>query len=168
MAANEITVSIALKPYLRKYLLYHSENKQEPVRFPRKHDYNLLLVRLVTNYNRLTSLPIEDRESVLSHFRPSTESRSNEVRIVLPYNERKDIRYYNYLSAAGKHRFRREVWNDFMFDFNRYLIANLRRKKQRLVIVNEFKELFGLTEDDIKTESLYRQSSRILRELSEN
>lgn len=160
------TVTIEIKPYLKKWLLAKSENKKFPLKFPRKHDYNILLLNLVTNYNSLSSIPLQDRENVLEYFRPSCQQDPGPgVTIILPFNSRKDIRSYNYLSVASKKTFRREVRMDFNFEFNRFLIENLRKKKRRLDIVNEFKEKYDISEDDLKTESLYRYSSRLLEDL---
>jgi hypothetical protein len=159
-----ITVSIELKPYLRKFLLKKSVDQDQPLRFPNKHHYNIMLINLVSNYNTLESIPIADRDNVIEYFHGSRQPQG-ECSIILPFNSRKDIRSYRYLSVRAKQIFRKEVRIDFNFEFSRYLVRNLKRGKQRLDICNDFKMLYDISEDELKTESLYRYSSRLLEEL---
>ena len=49
---SPISVFIEMPVYLKKYLLYKSKNKQEPIIFSKGNDYNLLLTRLITNDTR--------------------------------------------------------------------------------------------------------------------
>jgi hypothetical protein len=158
-----ITVNIEIKPYLKKFLLKKSVNQETPVRFPNKHHYNLMLLNLVTNYNSLQAIPVEDRENVLEYFHGSRKPEG-EISIILPFNERKDIRSYRYLSVKSKQIFRNEVRIDFNFEFTRFLVRNLKKGVQRLDICNEFKNLYEIGEDELKTESLYRYSTRLLEE----
>lgn len=163
MSSILITVNIEIKPYLRKYLVAKSVNREEPVRFPNKHYYNIMLINLVSNYNRLQEIPIEDRQNVLEHFCSSPQPDG--LAIILPFNSKKDIRSYNYLSVKSKEKFRKELRIDFNFEFTRFLIRNLKKGVQRLDICNEFKNLYEISEDELKTESLYRYSSRLLEEI---
>ena len=165
MPSTIITVDIEVKPYLRKFLLSKSNNKTEPIRFPNKHDYNILLWRLVTNYNNLTNLPVADKQNVIDYFKGSKLDPESRVSIILPFNQRKDVRSYNYLSVKSKKDFRKEVRLDFNFEFTRFLFHGLKARKQRIIIINEFKCKHKITEDDLKSESLYRYSSRLLQEL---
>lgn len=164
MSSILITVNIELKPYLKKYLRAKSLNKTEPMRFPNKHHYNIMLVNLVSNYNRLNCIPIEDRENVLKYFHGSHQPEG-EIVIILPFNNKKNIQYYNYLSRDSKKLFRKEVRLDFNYEFTRFLVRNLKKGIQRLDICNDFKNLYDISEDDLKTESLYRYASRLLEEI---
>ena len=65
-----VTVSIEMKPYLVKYLLIQSENLEQPMIFPRKHPYNIMLINLVTNYYHQRSFPLEDRENAINYLLP--------------------------------------------------------------------------------------------------
>jgi len=159
-----ITVDIEIKPYLKKFLLSKSTNKIEPIRLPRKHNYNILLWRLVTNYNNLLNIPVADKQNVINYFKESAINKKQGVSIILPFSDRKDVRSYNYLSIKSKKSFRNEVRLDFNFEFARDLFRGLKSRKQRLNIVNEFKQKHNITEDDLKSESLYRYSSRLLQE----
>jgi len=165
MSSTIITIDIEVKPYLRKYLLYKSINKTFPLRFPNRHDYNHMLVKLVTNYNSLSSVPIADKENVMEYFKSSQLQNDNNVTIILPFNSRKDIRSYNYLSVKSKIRFRKEVRIDFNFEFSRDLFRGLKDGLPRTEIINLFKRKYNITEDDLKSESLYRFSTRMLQEL---
>lgn len=167
--ADMVTVDIELKPYLKKYLVSKSENKQVPVRFPRKHDYNVMLIGLVTNYNCLKSIPIEDRENVKRYFCPSRHKNPQDgIAIILPFNDRKNVRSYNYLSIESKKKFTFEVRVDFNFEFSRYMYYELKKGKLRTEIVEAFKKLHNIAEDELKSESLYRFSSRLIEKIEDN
>jgi len=166
MANVLFTVNIEIKPYLKKFLIAKSENKKEPLKFPRKHDYNVLLWRLITNYNSLKSIPVADKQNVIDYFHGSSQPpKENGITVIIPFNDRKDVRSYNYLSVKSKKAFRKEVRIDFNFEFSRFLFHKLKHGKQRLEIVKEFMEKYNLDEEDIKTETLYRYSSRLLEDL---
>lgn len=166
MASVLISIDLEIKPYLKKYLVAKSENKHEPVKFARKSDYNIMLISLVSNYNSLNCIPLSDRHHAIEYFKPSRQEIKNDsILIILPFNNKKDIRSYNYLSEKSRIKFRNEVRLDFNFEFSRFLYKGLKDGKQRTDIVNEFKNLFNITEDDLKTESLYRHSSRLLQEI---
>jgi hypothetical protein len=123
-----------------------------------------MLTNLVSNYYSLSSIPIEDRENVIDYFRGSHQPADG-VPIILPFNNRKNIQSYRYLSVRSKQIFRNEVRIDFNFEFMRFLVHNLRRGMQRLDICNEFKIFYKISEDELKTESLYRHSSRLLEDV---
>lgn len=160
-----ITVDIEMKPYLVKFLLSKSENGNLPIKFPRKSHYNLMLTNLVSNYNSLNSIPIEDRQNVIDYFRPSRQGTEG-VAIILPFNDRKNILSYNYLSVASKKKFRGEVRLDFNYEFSRFMFKKLREGVPRNIICEKWKKMHDITEDDLKTESLYRYSSRLLEEIN--
>lgn len=161
--SSRITVNIEMKPYLVKFLQHHAQDKQQPLKFPRKSEYNISLIRKVSNYYSQSSFPVIDREAVLEYHQPSSPGREC-VSIILPFSTKKNIASYNYLSRASKIEFRKEVKDDFNLAFHRFLVKNLQRGMRRTDILNNFMELYALTEDDIKYESLYRYSSRLLEE----
>jgi hypothetical protein len=163
MPSTLITIEIPIKPYLVKYMIHKSQNRTLPLRFPNKHYFNLLLNQLVTNYNSLPQIPVSDRDNVLDYFKAS--SVPNVVSIVLPHNEAKNIKSYNYLSVKSKKKFRTEVRMSFNLEFTLYLIKHLRLNIPRLTICENFKKRFQITEDELKTETIYRYSSRLLEEL---
>lgn len=164
-----VTVDIELKPYLKKYLISKSENKQVPVKFARKHDYNIMLISLVTNYNCLKSIPIEDRENVKRYFSPSRHKNPQDgIAIILPFNDRKNVQFYNYLSVQNKWKFTSEVRLDFNFEFSRYMYRELKKGIPRNIIVDAFKKMYNITEDELKSESLYRFSTRMLEKIEDN
>jgi hypothetical protein len=159
-----ITVDLPIKPYLVKYLIRKSNNKAIPLRFPNKHYFNLLLISLVTNYNSLSCIPLEDRDNVIEYFK-SSSVKPGTISVVLPYNEIKNVLYYNYFSVKAKQKFRSEVRMTFNLEFSQYLIRHLRLNIPRLQICENFKKKYNITEDELKTETIYRYSSRLLEEL---
>ena len=138
----------------------------EPIKFPIKHYYNRLLLRLVSNYSNLKSIPIKDKQVVLDYLKPSQEKTSdNGAVIILPTNRHINVRYYNYLSGASEREFRITVRTDYNIDFMLYLKKELKKGKQRIQIVNDFKKKYNITEDELKSETLYRHSTRILNRM---
>ena len=135
MSHSVITVNIPIKPYLKKYLIEKSINGTEPLIFARKHIYNILLINLVSNYNSLNQIPVADKQNVIDHF--SHPDKENSVTIVLPFNEKKNILTYNYLSLKNKRVFRNEVATDFYFELARFLIRNLTPGSIRKDLVND-------------------------------
>lgn len=162
--SSSILVTIEIKPYLQKYLIAKSANNQNPVQFPRRHAYNIMLINLVSNYNSLKAIPVNDRQNVLEYFRGSSQPDAD-IGIILPFSRKKDVRSYNYLSIAAKTEFRKEVRLDFNYEFTRFLVRNLKAGQQRLDICKSFLEMYNISEDELKIESLYRYSSRLLEDM---
>lgn len=150
-----------MPPYLKKYILAQSVNKCEPAVFERKHIYNISLIHKVTNYNRLDKLPIDERDNVLDYFY-NRWTTYEAIQIQLPFNERKNIMYFNFLSRDNKYAFLKEVKEDFYFEITRHLISRMRRREERKNAIQEFLKKYNITEDDISLDSIYRQTTRIL------
>jgi hypothetical protein len=167
---STVLVSIQIKPYLKRFLIAKSENKQEPLKFPRKSDYNVMLINLVTNYNTLDQIALEDRQHVIDYFKSSAEQipLPDSLTIILPFNKKKDVRSYNYLSEKSRIEFRNEVRMDFNFEFSRFLHRGMKQGDLRTDIVKEFKKMYRIGEDELDSGSLYRHSSRILQEIQYN
>jgi hypothetical protein len=161
---SPVTVRIKVPRYIRKYMLAQSENREEPLVFPKKHIYNISLVQKLCNYNYLKYIPMDERENVYEYFyHASNQSTTFEyVTIALPFNERKDPRSFNYLGRISKYAFVKEVKEDFYFELIRYIIKMMRQNVQRKDSIAQFLEFYEISEDDIKFETLYRQSTRIL------
>jgi hypothetical protein len=160
---EKISVNIPIKPVLKKYLqkkAFHI-SQSGPLRFHDRHPYNILLIKLVVNYNRIHSIPISDKENVISHFRPNNQC-FHSIEIQLPSNSKKNILFHNYLSVAAKQKFRKFIWSDFIDEFILFLHSKLKLNVPRNKICIEFMEKYDLTEDDIKTESLYRLTTHLL------
>jgi len=161
---SDVTVRIKVPAYIKKYMIAQSVNGDEPVVFPPKHIYNISLVKKITNYNYLKYIPLCERDDVYEYFyHTSHQLHSFEyISIVLPFNERKDPRSFNYLGRYSKYQFVKEVKEDFYFELTRYIIKRMRQNVQRKDAILEFTEFYNITEDDIKLETLYRQTTRIL------
>jgi len=161
---SEVTVRIKVPAYIKKYMLAQSVNQTEPAEFPPKHIYNISLVQKSSNYNYLKYIPIAERDNVyeyfyhVSHQLPTFEY----ITIALPFHEIKDPRSFNYLGRVSKYSFVKEVKEDFYFELTRFLIKRLKQNVQRKDAIVEFLEFYKITEDDLKLESIYRQTTRIL------
>ena len=161
---SEVTVRIKVPGYIKKYMIAQSVNRDEPVAFPPKHIYNISLVQKITNYNYLKYIPLCERDNVYEYFYhvkhqlPTYEY----ISIALPFNERKNVLSFNYLGINSKYQFIKEVKEDFYFELTRYIIKRMRQNVQRKDAILEFTEFYNITEDDIKLETLYRQTTRIL------
>lgn len=161
---SEVTVRIKVPGYIKKFLIAHSVNGDEPVVFPPKHGYNISLVQKITNYNYLKYIPIAERDNVYEYFYHPTHQLPTfqYISILLPFNERKNVLSFNYLGRVSKYQFVQEVKEDFYLGLSRYLIKKMRQNVQRKDAILEFMEIYNITEDDIKFETLYRQTTRIL------
>lgn len=159
-----MTVRIKVPPYIKKYMIAQSENKEEPLVFPKKHIYNISLMQKITNYNYLKYIPLCERDNVYEYFyHPHDQLPTFQyLSIVLPFNERKNVLSFNYLGLHAKYQFVKEVKEDFYFEMTRYLIKKMRANMQRKEAIYEFMEFYNISEDDIKFETLYRQTTRIL------
>jgi hypothetical protein len=155
-------ISIEIKPYLKKWLISQSVNGQEPVRFANKSYFNALLLRLLSNFKSQKYFPVSDRDNVINHTQ-ALSMKPDTILIQIPWSRNKDRRVFNYMSVNAKKEFRIEVKNEFYFELERHIRQNLRKGKRRNDTISEFIMLYGISEDDVKTESLYRQSTRILK-----
>jgi hypothetical protein len=158
---SPVTVKIKVDPHIKKYIIAQSENKIEPLVFHHKHVYAISLVHKVSNFNAHNHFKIDERGNVIEYLSPHKPD-CNHVVIALPYSRAKDVRRFNYLSINAKRRFRSEVKDDFYFELIRFVIKRLRRNIPRKTAIQEFYNRYDITEDDLKLESIYRQTSRIL------
>lgn len=159
---SSVSVKIKVPAYIKKYIIAQSSNQDEPVVFDRKHIYSISIIHKVTNYNYLDRFPIEEREDVFDYFHDRWTTFES-VKICLPFNERKDVRSFNYLSRDAKYNFLREVKEDFYFELTRHIINRMRKRIQRKDAILEFLQKYGITEDDVSQETIYRQTTRILQ-----
>ncbi len=122
----------------------------------------MLLIDSVTNYNRQTHFPIDDKENVFAYFNqrwPNFEF----VSIQLPFNEYKNVLYYNYIGQRAQRKIVSFLKMDFYHELYWLLISKRRKGIQRKDIILEFLNKYHITEDDILFESVYRQTTRILK-----
>jgi hypothetical protein len=159
---SPVTVKIKVQPYIRKYLIGKSENKEEPLVFAKNHPFGKLLIKNVTIYNRHTSFPITDKDCIHDYFYSHWKTCES-VKILLPFNEDKDVRCYNYLSYHSQRDIISKLKEYFYHELHWFLISRRRKGTQRKDIIFEFMENYNITEDDILFESVYRQTTRILQ-----
>lgn len=145
---SDVTVLIEIKPYLKKYLLkvYGGEECKEPIRFPKGNDYNRMLVHALQK-------PPKD-------FKPCFD-RLNTIEVVLPYNNLKNIRTFNYLSREDKIKFRKEVDADFTADYKKYISdtmksENLNRKEATILCI----KMYDINENEITFDAFYKNIYR--------
>jgi len=159
---SPVTVKIKVQPYQKKFLIAKSENKAEPLVFSRNSPYWKLLVDNVTNYNHLTSFPIDDKEYVFDYFRTHWKT-CEAVEIQLPYNEYKNVLYYNYLPRDNQKLIISKIKLDIYHELYWDLLEKRRKGVQRKDIIIRFFEKYDINDDDISLESFYRYTSRILQ-----
>lgn len=149
MTAPTRTVRIRMEGYLQRYLihLYGGEGYSGgPITFPRKNDYNRLLINLVCKPPK--------------NFRPDTQG----VEITLRRNNLKNVDVYNYLSRRKKRDFIEEIRKDFRLDFKRFVSEKLDEGYTRKSAIIIFMETYRLIEDENLYDALYRRLSRMLED----
>ncbi len=151
--ASPIVIKIEVPAWMKKYLIFQSENKTEPLEFHRKHNYNRLLINLVTN-----------RTDVIIYKPDLHEEDINNaiVKIKLPFNGYKDVYFYNKIGINNKKKFRAEVKIDFLFQYRTELRNKLCRNIERKTATEEFLDKLKINEDELKYESLYRKYTRYM------
>lgn len=151
---SPISVKIPVTSWMKKYLEFQSENpKAQTLVFALKHEYNIFLLRLVSNYKREQNLMVVEKQNL---------KLDSVVKIQLPFSDRKDVYFYNYLSREAKQKFRAEVELDMLYDFKRYLKVNILKGVKKKIAIREFFEKRNISEDDIKYESFERKFSRYM------
>ncbi len=154
-------VKIKVQPYIKKYLIAKSENKAEPVFFGHLDPYGGLIVDLISNYNYHTYFSIQERENINTWFNRHWP-KGHWLEIRLPYNRKKNVRCHNYFSINRQQEFVMQVKRDFYKELYFYLVNNLSDNVQRKDIILAFLNFYDISEDDVKFESIYRQTSRML------
>ena len=145
---SPVTIKIFVPKWMKIYLISQSENKCEPIEFPRRHEYNTLLIRLVTNRSDVK----EERSK--ESFVP--------VKIKLPFSKAKDVYFYNKLSEEARGDFRDQVKTDFLFDFSVNVKDKLLKGVQRKIAIEQFFEYHKITDEDTNTDSFYRKFTRYI------
>ena len=157
---SPISVKISVASWMKRYLEFQSEDGESKIlTFSRKHEYNIFIMRLVSNYKRnvVSAKPVDENVKL-----------NSEVKINLPFSDRKDVYFYNYLSRASMQIFRAEIELDMLFDFKRYLRTEILNGKQKKIAIREFFEKHNITEDDIKYESFERKHTRYMNKTKRN
>jgi hypothetical protein len=152
---SPIVVKIEVPAWMKKFLLYQSENGIEPVEFHRKHRYVLLLNCMLTN--RYDTNVVNE---------PSYNDINSEVvTIRLPWSKLHDVYFYNKISRDNREKFRNEVKSDFYFQYQ----TEIRNKKmvgiERKQATEYFLDRLNITEDELKYESMYRKFTRYMNKL---
>ncbi len=142
--SSPISVFIEMPVYLQKYLTAISINKKQPLQFRNKHDYNRLLINIVSNR---------------TDIKPPDYNKPG-IKILLPFSKIKDIYFYNKISTENRELFRKTVKADLLYDFRLFIKEMIRIGINRKDALELFFLSLNITEDDIKYESFYRQYTR--------
>jgi len=107
---------------------------------------------------------VTNRTDVLIYKPDLTEDDMNNstVKIKLPFNEVKDVYFYNKIGFHNKIKFRKEVKMDFLFQYRNYLRNEMMKNLERKKATEGFLELMDINEDELKYESLYRKFTRYM------
>jgi len=158
--ASPISVNVKVAPFLQKYLYGKSENYEEPLVFCNKNPITNHLTSLVSNYNKLKFMNVQDREAVFLYLNQRYTTCAT-VSILLPWHKKKDPRVYNYLSFLKMQEFIRELKNEFYVELYEFMRTRVIHGTERKKIIEQFLQIYDITEDDIKFETVYRQTVRI-------
>jgi hypothetical protein len=142
---SDITTAIEIKSYLKKYLV--KVYGPEPICFPKNHDYNRLFVRLL--------------QKPPSDYKPEPPSDKCIAQIMLPFNNLKNIRVYNYLSRESQIIIRKEIDADFMLDYKKYIEKTMieqkvTRKEATLLCM----KMYEISETEITFDAFYKNFYR--------
>lgn len=149
---SPIHVYIEVPAWMKKYIIFQSEYNSEPVIFHNKHIYNRLLINLISNRPDIKILP-----------KPKEKYINNDiVKIRLPFNNIKDVYFYNKLSNRNKIEFRNQVKLDFLYQYMTEIRKKTIQGMERKKATEEFLEMININEDELKYESLYRKFTRYI------
>lgn len=151
--SNQI-IRIKMKPYLKDYLvhLYGSE----PIRFNDRSKYNELIMQLISK--------------APDDYIPSRETEGI-VQIQLPYNNKKDVRSYYYLSMNSQEIIQQRIYAMFyaeVFHFVNKCAMNKNKGYATLSIKNAiilFLEQHGINPDSVTYETVRKQYYRYRKSL---
>jgi len=145
--ASPISIKINIQPWVKKYLISISQNKCEPLEFSRKHEYNRLLINLISNRYDIVNEKI---------------FKENSVKIKLRYNQIKNVDFYNKIARNSAIEFRKQIKSDIMFAFYIFTKDKLLSGEQRKEAIIKFFKIHNISEDDLKLESFYRKFTRYI------
>lgn len=138
---DRITIKIEVKSYIKKYLV--KVYGEEPIMFPKK-----------SHYNRLIVMNIQKTPEDYKH-----ESFNNKcsVEIILPYNNLRDIRSYNYLSRDNVMALRKEFREEFEHDYKKCIDKAMRdeklnRKDATILCMKNY----NISDSDITFDAFYK------------
>jgi len=138
---SKVTININIKTYLADYL--RAQHKSSPVIFRKNCSISLLIRDLLVK-------------------QPANKAiNKGNLSIILPYNNIKDPRIYNYLSENSIQIIEREIYYEFFAVLHRHM-KKYESKMTKENSLKLFYELFHLNEDDIKFDTLKRNFRRYL------
>lgn len=143
--SEKITIKIQIKDYLADYL--RAQHDSDPVQFKKNDSIGLFIRDLLVK-------------------QPANQApNEGNLEVVLPYNQVKDPRVYNFLSENSQQILEREIY----FEFYAVLHRHMKQYEGKMLKENALKlfyELFRLNEDTIKFDTLKRNYRRYLNRKS--
>ena len=145
---SQFTVLLEVKPYIKSYLLT-LYGPREPIAFPKKSDYNKILI------DKIGLTPKEG-------FKPDFK-RLGKVEIVLPQTNRKNLQCQTYLSEEDREMLRKEIDQDFYSDCRAFIREKMRDGMSRKDATTLFMEVFNIQDEYLSFSSFYRDYNRQLQ-----
>lgn len=156
---SPITVHFHVQPYIRKYLIYESINKAEPLIFKQKHHFVAeLLPLLISNYRYQHSLFTDRIEKI------GMEPTAIRLPYVIAGNGVPDIRKKKHLSPANERQYRNTLalyFNVFVTKFVHKVM--LKQSATRHEAIKMLMDVLMIEDDEFNYDSFYRYYSRLTK-----
>lgn len=94
-----------------------------------------------------------------TEFRP-LRNRAYYLRLVLPFNEKKDVRTYNYLDERGQYIISQKLNKNFKMCFHNFMLGSVRSGKRQSDSILDFCATYLLKLDDINYDMLKKSWDR--------
>lgn len=156
-------VTFPVKSYIRKYLIYISDNKAEPIIFKKNdHHYNELLRMLITRrqFKKMTD------QKFSSTFINNTSYVTVQLRWNSNYMGRPDVRNRHFISTRQVENFNNYAIKWFKLMGSDFIIDKMLKGYTRWEAIFMFMNELMITEDDINSESFYRFFTRLKSNLT--
>lgn len=145
---SPFTILLDVKPHIKNYLLT-LYGPTEPITFPKKSDYNNMLVRLLNP-------PPGDE------YTPNF-SRLEKIEIYLPHTNRKCLESSNYLSRDDAKKLRLEIDWDFYSDYRAFIRRKMNEGINRKEAIVLFMEVCNIQDEHLSFSAFYRDYNRQLK-----
>lgn len=156
------TVTFPVKPYIRKYLIYVSDNKAEPVIFKKNdHHYNKLLSLLISR----RTLEMAKYEQFTQGYEDDTSNVTIQLRWTGQYQGRPNITSRTYLSRRRVELFNNYAVKWFKLMGSDFILDRILKGYTRWDAIYMLMDELTITEDEVKAESLYRFFTRLKEEM---
>jgi hypothetical protein len=160
---SPVTVTFPVKAYIRKYLIYVSDNKAEPLIFKKNdHHYNQLLTLLISR-RKLDDCRYQEHTT---DFLNDSRHISIKLRWNACYMGRPNIRGKMYISRRGAETFNKYAMKWFKIFGSDFILDKMTKGYTRWDSIHMLMYELMITDDDINSESFYRFFTRLKNEMS--